>query len=434
MTRAWSWIRRRRWLLVILFVVVGAFQLDRLVDLSPTPVYVDSAGQHFRGYSPSGALQQPTQDEVAEVEKQLDIRAHAVLDGDRAAFLGIVDTDRGSSLASQRTVWSNTRKLPFEKLSYTYDGVLEPDAPLSTPSFLIRVTTTYELEGYDSSPVQVDDGFTFVKQDGSWKLASVTDADRQFNKTSLPVPWDGAAIDTDGDGDYLVVVDRGRRAVARHILELCHEGSRASEKLLGVANTRPTVVLATSHATGYHRFVGLDAMAVTYPLRGPDGVTPGWRVFVNPKDVAKVATSGVVLPHELAHLATQDYLAVTPSWLVEGAAEYVGWHGHGGLGAELRARGLAGLRGFPDRLPASRTFYRFDMQTDYAEGTALVTWLEEHEGRGAVLELMRAYEDVGGFKVDFDPDQATPGVLRDTFGLTPDGLARSAYAGSVPRS
>jgi hypothetical protein len=427
MTGAWSWIRRRRWALVMAFVVVGAFQLDR-VDLRPTPVYTNSAGQHFRGYSPLGALQQPTGDDVAAVERQLDIRAHAVLDGDRAAFLGVADTDRTSFTLGQRTVWSNTRRLPFEKLSYSYDGVLEPDAPLSTASFLVRVTTTYQLRGYDSSPVQVDDGFTFVKQDGSWKLASVTDADRQFNKTSLPVPWDGAAIDTSGDGDYLVVVDRGRRAVARHILALCHEGSRASKKLLGAAKTPPTVVLATSHATGYHTFVGLDFAAVTYPLRGPDGVTPGWRVFVNPKDVAEVAASPIVVPHELAHLATQDYLAVSPSWLVEGAAEYAGWHAHGGLRAELKERNLAPPLKLAAQLPDSRTFYRQNEALDYAEGAALVSWLEEHEGRGAVLSLMRAYADVGGFKVDFDPDQATPGILRETFGITPDELARSAYA------
>jgi hypothetical protein len=422
------WVIRRLRLFGIVAVLVVAVLLNRLVDLSPTPVFTNSAGQHFKGYSSEGALATPTKADVAEVEKALDTRAHAVLDGDRAAFLSMVDSDRRSFAVMQRTVWTNTQRLPFAKLTYTYDGVLAPDHPLSTPSFLMRVTTTYEFRGYDSSPVQVDDGFTFVQQHGTWKLVSITDADRQFDKDTLSAPWDGSAIDADGDGDYLVVVDRGQDAMARRILALCHRGSKESGKLLGIANTRPTVVLATSHATRYQKFVGLDFAAVTYPLTGPEGVTPGWRVFVNPQDVTHVAASPIVIPHELTHLATQDYLADLPAWLAEGAAEYVGIHAQGGLPAELRLRHFSGPLALSDQLPVSRTFYRQGIQLDYVEGTALVTWIEEHKGRGAALSLMRAYEDAGGYKWSYDPDEATPAILRDTLGITPADLAHAAYA------
>ncbi len=82
----------------------------------------------------------------------------------------------------------------------------------------------------------------------------------------------------------------------------------------------------------------------------------------------------------------------------------------------------------PDQLPSSRTFYRQGVQSDYAEGTALVTWIEEHDGRGAVLSLMRAYESAGGYVVSFDPDKATPAILHDTVGITPTALAHAAYA------
>jgi hypothetical protein len=421
-----GWVRRHRVLVGIGLVLLFAVGIDRL--FSAKPEFVDAAGHRHEGYTSQGVLARPSPGDVEQVKKQLDARAHAVLDGDRGAFLGVVDSDRPAFADEQRTVWSNTRKLPLAKLSYTYDGPLEPDEGLSTPSFLVRVTTTYEIKGYDTLPVQVDDGFTFVQQEGTWKLASVSDADRQFNRDSLPVPWDGAAIDTYGDGDFLVVVDRGRRATARRILALCHEGSNESQELLGVADSRPTVVLATSHATGYHKFVGLDFAAVTYPLDGPSGVTPGWRVFVNPEHVGLVSRSPVVLPHELAHLATQDYLAVSPKWLDEGSAEYVGWHAHGGLAAEMHAQSIGSPVDLPGRLPATRSFYKADVRLDYAEGTGLVTWLEEHEGLGAVLRLMKAYEDVGEFKVDFDPDTVTAQVLRTTFGITPTQLATSAYA------
>jgi hypothetical protein len=88
-------------------------------------------------------------------------------------------------------VWQNTQQLPLERLSFHFDGLVEPDRLLSTPSFLARVTTTYQLRGFDPAPIEVDDGFTFVRQGGTWKLAGITDADDQFSQKSLPVPWDG---------------------------------------------------------------------------------------------------------------------------------------------------------------------------------------------------------------------------------------------------
>ncbi|HEX4470388.1 MAG TPA: hypothetical protein VH085_00360, partial [Nocardioides sp.] len=411
---------------LVLFGLV-AF-LNHLASPSPQ-VFRTAAGVKMPGYSLRGALEQPTKGDIARVVRALDTRAQAVLGGDQSAFMSVVDTDQRSFDHAQLVAWGNTRRLPLAKLSFAYDGVLEPDNPLHTATFLARVTTTYEIAGYDTSPVQVDDGFSFVKVHGSWKLAGVSDADDQFAKTALPVPWDGPPIDTYGDGHYLAVVDRGKKALGRRIVALCRVGNREDRTLLGIENTRPTVVVATTQTTGFRKFSGFDAEAVTYPLSGPDGVTPGWRVAVNPHMVAEAAASPVVLPHELTHLATQSYLADSPRWLVEGSAEYVAYHAHGGLAAEMRGQGYGLRRPVQDRLPDTATFYsRAHVQFDYVEGTALVTWIEEHRGRDAVVSLMRAYDDAGGYDVSFDPDTATPGILSKVLGISPTALATAAYA------
>jgi hypothetical protein len=378
------------------------------------------------GYSSNGTLQEPSNSDIAEVVKALDTRARAVLDDDRAAFLSTVDSDRTAFAAQQRVVWQNTRQLPFEKLSYEFDGLVEPDRPLSTPSFLARVTTMYQLRGFDSEPIQVDDGFTFVQQDGAWKLAGITDADDQFTQRNLPAPWDGGPIVAYADDDYLAIVDRGRLPLARRIVALCHVGSRTSGTMLGVENTKPTVVLATSHTRGFTTFSGPDAEAVSYPLRGLEGTTPGWSVVVNPRAVDDAASSRLVLPHEIAHLATQDYLAYLPAWLAEGAAEYVGWHSQGGLAAAVRLRQYT-PQTLPDTLPISAGFYRGDFQLHYVQGLALVSWIEEHRGTSTVLALMRAYAEAGGFDLSFDADTASADILRDQLEMTPAVLARAAY-------
>jgi hypothetical protein len=440
------WSRRTRWGAVALTLVALVTVLNHLARPQRPDLFRNRAGVTVPGYSAKGALEQPSKSDVSQVTRLLDARAHAVIDGDEAAFLSGVDTDRRSFDQGQRVVWGNTRRLPLAQLSFAYDGIVQPDQPLHTATFVARVTTTYELSGYDTSPVQVDEGFSFLERHGTWKLADVTDdigqsdqpgqADQleqpdqlvQPEQKALPVPWNGGPIDTYGDGDYLAVVDRGQAALARRIVALCHRGTRADRALLGVANTRPTVVLATSHAPGFIQASGPDALAVTYPLSGPDGVTPGWRVMVNPRDVAEVAASPVVLPHELTHLATQDYLAYLPDWLAEGSAEYVGWHSQGGLPTAMRVRGYQSELSLPDELPASSTFYHHDVQLDYVEGMALVSWIVEHRGSDAVLTLMKAYADAGGYDVSFDPDAATPKILDQVLGMSPGSLARAAFA------
>jgi hypothetical protein len=422
--------RVRRGLLVVAGVglaVVAIFFNDP-AKAPPPQVFHQHAVVDLPGYSSNGTLEHPSKSDVAQVVKALDTRAHAILDGDESAFMSVVATDRRAFAAKERTVWQNTRQLHFEQLSYTYDGLVEPDTPLSTPSFLARVTTSYQLRGFDTSPVVVDDGYTFVKQDGRWRLAGVTDADGQFDQKTLPVPWDGGPVQAFGDSDYLAIVDRGRRALARRIVALCHRANLASLQLLGSANDRPTVVLATSHEAGFKRFTGPDAAAVTYALNTADGRQSGWRLVLNPDYVDQVVADPVVLTHELAHLATQTYLPYLPAWLAEGSAEYVGWHAQGGLPAAMRARGYRSPHALPDLLPISSNFYLEHVQLNYVEGLALVTWIEQHRGTDALVSLFRAYTDAGAGNPSYDPDTATPRVLRQTMGTSPERLAHAAYA------
>ncbi|HET7432279.1 MAG TPA: hypothetical protein VFJ89_12300 [Nocardioides sp.] len=380
------------------------------------------------GYSSNGTLEEPGNDDIAEVRRALAARARAVLSGDRAAFLQVVDTDRGRFLADQRTVWRNTQQLPFATLSYTYEGIVEPDDPLHTPSFLVRVATTYQLKGFDSSPLQVEDGFTFVRQGGAWKLAGVSDADGQFSQKALPVPWDGSAIDAYGDGDYLAVVDRGRLALAHHLVSLCHRAATASGDLLGVTDDRPTVVLATSGSRGFRSFTGPDAAAVAYPVTTADGRASGWRVKLNPGYVDRVVADPVVLTHELTHLAMQTYLPFLPTWLTEGSAEYVGWHSVGGLRSALVARGYHSRRTLPPRLPISAAYYLQGVQRNYLQGQALVTWIAEHRGSQALLTLFRDFTDAGAGRTSYDADVAQTRILHRVLGMTPQQLSRAAYA------
>jgi len=304
---------------------------------------------------------------------------------------------------------------------------------LREPSLVLRVTTTYQIHGFDASPVQLDDGFTFVKHDGTWKLAGKSDADSRFNPDALPAPWEGSAISTFGDADYLAVVDRGRLALAHRLVALCHRAAAASGLLLGVTNDIPTVVLATSHARGFKEFTGPDAEAAAFPLHNADGTSSHWRMVLNPAYVDQVVDDPIVLTHELTHLAMQTYLRYLPTWLTEGSAEYVGWHGHGGLPSAAMARGLH-PRSLPARLPISSDYYLDHVQLNYLEGQALVSYLVERYGTAELVDLFQAFAAEGSGDLHYDRDLATPHLLRSVVGTSSEQLARGAYAELVARS
>ena len=407
--------------------VAAVWYANKPAPPKAAPTFTDHAVVDQAGYSSNGTLEQPSNTDVTQVQHALDARAEAVLSGDRAAFLGVVDSDVPSFSAHQAVVWANTRQLPIAHLHYTYEGTVEPDRTLHQASFLAKVATTYQLRGFDARPVQVEDGFTFVKKDGTWKLAGVSDADGSFGQHDLPVPWEGPGLQSYGDRSYLAVVDRGQAALARRIVALCHQSRDAGRRLLGVTTRRPTVVIATSaDSHGFKQFTGPDAAAVTYAVLDGQGGFVSWRMMIDPEHVRQIVADPIVLPHELTHLAMQDYLRFLPPWLSEGSAEYVAWHPYGGLAEAERRRGFRSAVPPPARLPISPSFYLGHASLNYLEGQALVTWLVDHRGPAAMRALYRGFTEA--VSSGADPDVAADQVFHRVLHTSPAVVARAAYA------
>jgi hypothetical protein len=135
----------------------------------------------------------------------------------------------------------------------------------------------------------------------------------------------------------------------------------------------------------------------------------------------------VVLTHELTHLATEQYLRYLPKWLTEGSAEYVGWHAVGGLAEAATRRGFR-PHPLPARLPISADYYLDHVTLNYLEGQAIVSYLFTHYGRQKVFALFRNFASAGAAHRYFDPDVATPHILRSVLGISTADLARNAYA------
>ena len=422
--------RRKRalWTAGGLAFVVVAWLVNRPAPPPPDPA--DTSVVRVPGYSSDGNLENPSAADLRQVRELLDARAQAILHHRRAAFREGLDPELHGFDRAQEVVFDNAGRFPLEQLGYETEGVVYPDHTLSTPTLLVRVRETYQLRGYDTGPVQVEDGYSFVKEDGRWLLSSTGQADHQFRQDDLPPPWDGRAVTTYDDHHYLAVVDAGEEQRARRIVALCHRVESAAHDLLGVSGEHPTVVVATTRSEGFKGYTGDQSAAITYPVLADDQIV-SWRLAVNPRIVPHVLAEPTLLTHELAHLATQQYLPTAPKWLTEGSAELVAFHDQGGLRAELRYHGWG--EGRPLHLEgdlpySTQAFYGARGHLHYVESTGAVTWLVEHRGAATIGALFRAYQaaaaSAGG---RLDPDLVTDRLLLRVAHVRKADLLAGAY-------
>src|SRR5207302_4810652 len=125
----------------------------------------------------------------------------------------------------------------------------------------------------------------------------------------------------------------------------------------------------------------------------------GYRVAINPHNWGKLSALGrrVVLTHELTHVATRAVTgSCTPTWLVEGFADYVGYLGTG-VPLTVVAQELA------TDVRAGRVPRRLPPDTDFDGGTKRLaqayegSWMAAHliVAQWGQKTLVRLYRAVG---------------------------------------
>ncbi|WP_262845917.1 hypothetical protein [Sphaerisporangium corydalis] len=164
-----------------------------------------------------------------------------------------------------------------------------------------------------------------------------------------PEIWTGAEVV--GSGRALVVALPGGADPA----DLARRADRASAVVARLAGpVRPLVLAPATTAQA-------AVLAAPADLTGLAAVAGAGRVIVEPVSFARLSPVGrdVVLAHELTHVATGASAdGRTPTWLVEGFADYAGYLGAGvpvpAAAAELAAEVRAGR--VPAALPGREDF------------------------------------------------------------------------------
>lgn len=281
---------------------------------------------------------------------------------------------------------------------------------LGSPALIAQVTLTYQLPSVDVLRSSHDLWLTFVRRHGTTYLAGDSDlASTGF--ASWVGPWRYGKLGVARGSHSFVLGPAGEIALLRDLAAEVDAAVPVVQSLVRPVVSSATwpgqvAVIVPFSADEFDALIGsgtsvtdVSAAAVT------DGIDPvsyrafGQRLVLNPVELAKLSQVGrnIVLRHEITHLATATITAdVTPRWLVEGFADYVGNLGSGQpvavAASELRTAVRAGK--LPTALPANTAFT--------ATGSALAQQYEQSwlacryiASRIGQAGLVRFYGQVG---------------------------------------
>jgi hypothetical protein len=343
---------------------------------------------------------------TAAVRAVLEERAKAIATRDRDRWLGTVDPDATVFRDRQARLFDNLQGVPVQDWHYDLDplSAKPPNAHLDVTRgpgwWAPGVTLRYRLAGFDTAPTAEPQHLTFVPRDGRWYLA----ADDDFTDKTARGLWDGGPVVVVRGTSTLVLGHRGSRRLMRTIADGIDAAVPRVTKVWGTGWARKVVVLVPSSQDELEGLVGGSgdysriAALATAELTGTHAV--GDRILVNPPNFAKLGSLGrrVVLTHEVTHVATRSATAPgTPTWLVEGFADYVGYVGvqlpYRVSAQELRAEVRRGR--LPKQLPADSDFAgsNADLAQVYEQAWLAATLLGRTYGEQA---LVRFYKEVGG--------------------------------------
>ncbi|MGH2775817.1 MAG: hypothetical protein ACRDJT_10365 [Actinomycetota bacterium] len=340
----------------------------------------------------------------------LSLRARAVMEDDRGAFLSSIDPKAKRFRKQQRAIFDRLTSLRFGRYELEVqagDGDLARREhrrryKSADDVFIPRVEETYRFKGYDDADFVSNLFFTFVLRDGEWLVAADNDL-KNRNRTERNL-WDyGPVKQTHGKNVTLIqhpCREAGCLEIGDSFMQLA-EGARShvKQRWKGAWNGR-VVVLVTSSRSEVRRIIDVDYAisnfaAFSYsPFQEDTGYSPA-RIVV---DRATLAASSpnleLLLTHEIAHVATRRVSGPhIPLWVEEGLAEWM-----------ARSPGDTADLYFANQVAVGATEPRLATDREFRRGSAEELFLHYQASRTAVAyfierwgynKFLRFYKSLG---------------------------------------
>lgn len=367
---------------------------------------------------------------LAEVRSLLARHGAAVRAHDRAAFLADLDSSSAARgfRGRQAAEFANLIKLPLTTWTYSVEAPdRDPGARAAAarkygvPALIVEVQLRYALRGVDATPTRHDLWWTFVRRDGRTTLAGDTDL-AASGGTTWRGPWDFGPLDVVRGSACLVLGHPDDDAALHTIAAVVDAAVPAVTAVWGPHWTRFVGVLVPASTAELDADVGpttsvtadIAAVAVNDGTDAVSGAVLGQRLVVEPSSLTKLSAVGrrIVYTHEITHIADATATSdLTPRWVAEGFADYVGNLTSGQrvttIAAELRADVRRGK--VPQDLPVDADFDTASSAAQAYEGSWLACRLIAN--RVGQAGLVRFYRDVGA--ANSDTNQAVAAALRE---------------------
>ena len=340
-------------------------------------------------------------------------------DHDEQAFLATVDpaADKVVRRHPAPAVPATSPSVPFTTWSYRLhaddtldvDGLPDEVSAGADELWAPAVDLRYALRGGDLIPTDRAMGYLFARHGDAWYLRSDTALDGLGRRTWRG-PWDFGAVPVTTTRHGIVLSHPGNEPDGRPA------GPRAGPVRAGGQRRLADVLVAAGRADAAGlararcgRWSARTSRSSRWSRsRSPTGSTTqtrtvaGQRVVLSPTGVRALSIPSlrVVLRHEITHLAARaDTVDGSPTWLLEGFADYVGYRDSGVTLAEGAPDLAKQVRdeGPPTALPEDRAFRSSgsDLDLAYQQSWSLARYVADRYGEDTLVELYRTLAAAG---------------------------------------
>ncbi len=363
--------------------------------------------------APSVGFVPGTAQAQAAIQQLLTRRATAVNSHDEKAYLADVDQSRPNFVQHEKEEFSNLTALDLSAFTLTVTAVgrypardLDPALAASFDRGLVTVSVTvrYAVRGVDSSPVAAPWVPYLGQRDGHWVVADELVHDNGLPEGAGGLPWETGAVVVKRSPHVVAVISVDDERIAPQLLQLAETGVQNALRFQPTGWPGKVLVTAVSDRdviASYFRddserldsvaAVAVQSFSQVYEWRsGSDFAYVTSRVLFNPDSLGGNADElEATLTHEFIHVATGPITSGrTPTWLVEGIAEYVGEDA--GRVSTARLRDELAHYGYPTQLPDDGDFYDIGYR-NYLYSALACRYIATTYGKAKLLALYSAF-------------------------------------------
>lgn len=407
--------------------------------------------------------QAPGEPGTQELQAILDRRAKALKEKNEQAFLADLDASNTKLIQREKLLFANLSQFELRDFHYITERIFGNRSEGNTYTFSPVIAVTQLSADIGPGGVAPAEAYQYLVSKRGDRLV-VTDIKRitQANAEKLQAgnagvyanaPWHLTPLTVVRAGNVWLAGDESVPDLKKYS-DAAAAQAREVEALWGNRIKFPGHVLFFTRKRAnlrswYEAQSNTQYEGIEITLRGVRGngevydeQFAGSRVLVNLADIEKWNDNpSLVMRHELTHAVTARGSAVVPGgswldsprWAVEGFARWVENLEVPARQDGQRAIVAQGVRAgkFTGLPPVSKTFYKGDIQFNYALGSSVFAYIERLKGREATIEFYAAvikYVDLDG-----EPLVKAPifnGICRRVLGMGGDAFL-GQWAGFV---